>query len=234
MKNHYGISFSIVLAVVLGVGAVLLFFQSPNEEVILEPAIVDRGLPICDENGNVYASEAVAAESGLIPAQYGATYCDIPAEYTDGAITVAVVFHIADETVSFTHPTSGTFTLPIAVSASGARYTNADESIVFWEHQGEVTITKNNEEIFRGHSSDTPESDPQILSETEAKLIAEHSCVKGGEVLTAGTYNSNSKTWWFDANLNSVREGCTPACVVNEETKTAEINWRCTGLVVPD
>lgn len=230
MKNLYGI----LLGVVLGVGAVLLFFQPPTEVAILEPTMVDEGLPICDENGNVYASEVEAAESGLVPAQYGATYCDIPAEYTDGATTVAAVFHIADETVSFTHPTSGTFTLPVAVSASGARYANADESIVFWEHQGEVTITKNNEEIFRGQSSDTPESNPQILSETEAKLIAEQSCVKGGEVLAAGLYNPNSKTWWFDANLNSVREGCTPACVVSEETKTAEINWRCTGLVVPD
>ena len=50
----------------------------------------------------------------------------------------------------FTHPILGTVTLPIARSASGARYANEDESLVFWEHQEEVTITKNNQQIFQG------------------------------------------------------------------------------------
>ena len=72
-----------------------------------------------------------------------------------------------------------------------------------------------------------------LLSEAEARLIAEESCVKGGEVLSSGIYNENTKTWWYDANLNSTREGCNPACVVSEETKTAEINWRCTGGILP-
>ena len=39
----------------------------------------------------------------------------------------------------------------------------------------------------------------------------------------------NSKTWWID--LNAEKEGCNPACVVFEESKRAEINWRCTGLL---
>lgn len=69
-----------------------------------------------------------------------------------------------------------------------------------------------------------------MLSESEARAIAEKSCIKGGESLSAGIYNENSKTWWYDANLNSTHEGCNPACVVSEETKTSEINWRCTGL----
>jgi hypothetical protein len=72
-----------------------------------------------------------------------------------------------------------------------------------------------------------------ILTEVEARVIAERSCIKGGEALMFGTYNQNSKTWWFDANLNATREGCSPACVVDEALKTAEINWRCTGLIVP-
>ncbi|OGZ34350.1 MAG: hypothetical protein A2174_03795 [Candidatus Portnoybacteria bacterium RBG_13_41_18] len=70
------------------------------------------------------------------------------------------------------------------------------------------------------------------MTEAEARLIAEQTCIKGGEALTSGgIYNANSKTWWFDANLNSTQQGCNPACVVSEETKTAEINWRCTGLI---
>ena len=72
-----------------------------------------------------------------------------------------------------------------------------------------------------------------LLSEAEARIIAEESCIKGGEALAGGIYNENSKTWWFDANLNAAKEGCNPACVVNEETRTAEVNWRCTGLLEP-
>lgn len=71
------------------------------------------------------------------------------------------------------------------------------------------------------------------LLEAQARAIAENSCIKGGAALGPGTYNENSKTWWFDANLNATREGCNPACVVSEETKSAEINWRCTGLIMP-
>jgi hypothetical protein len=73
------------------------------------------------------------------------------------------------------------------------------------------------------------------LTEDEARAIAEKTCIKGGETLmSGGTYNENSKTWWFEANLNSAQQGCNPACVVAEESKTAEINWRCTGLIAPE
>lgn len=73
----------------------------------------------------------------------------------------------------------------------------------------------------------------KTMSESEARTIAQASCIKGGEALSAGAYNENSKTWWFDANLNAAKPGCNPACVVSVETKTAEINWRCTGALPP-
>src|SRR5680860_268019 len=73
-----------------------------------------------------------------------------------------------------------------------------------------------------------------LLSEAEARVIAEKSCIKGGGALGVGIYNENSKTWWYDANLNFTKPGCNPACVVSEETKTAEINWRCTGAIPPE
>ncbi len=81
--------------------------------------------------------------------------------------------------------------------------------------------------VLFGEDSD----DGGALSESEARVIAEKSCIKGGESLASGYYNENSKTWWFDANLNAAKDGCNPACVVSEETKLAEVNWRCTGLV---
>jgi hypothetical protein len=73
-----------------------------------------------------------------------------------------------------------------------------------------------------------------ILSEAEARTIAEKTCIKGGESLGDVIYNDGTKTWWYDANLNSNPGGCHPACVVSEDTQTAEINWRCTGLIQPE
>ncbi|MDD5178418.1 MAG: hypothetical protein PHT54_04035 [Candidatus Nanoarchaeia archaeon] len=69
----------------------------------------------------------------------------------------------------------------------------------------------------------------------EAIEIAENSdCINEGTLKTTNVYNPNSKTWWIDLEPNIPEPGCSPACVVSEETKTAEINWRCTGLIVPE
>ncbi len=73
-----------------------------------------------------------------------------------------------------------------------------------------------------------------IMIETQARAIAEATCIKGGEALGPGIYNQGTQTWWFEANLNATKEGCNPACVVSEATQTAEINWRCTGLIIPE
>jgi hypothetical protein len=71
------------------------------------------------------------------------------------------------------------------------------------------------------------------ITEAEARIIAEKACIKGGEAVGKGSYNPHSSTWWFDANLNATQAGCFPACVVDEKTQTAQINWRCTGVVAP-
>ena len=59
-----------------------------------------------------------------------------------------------------------------------------------------------------------PQTPALGLSEAQARAIAEQNCIKGGD-------------------LNATKPGCNPACVVSESTKTAEINWRCTGAVPP-
>lgn len=56
----------------------------------------------------------------------------------------------ADETVTFSHESTGQVVLPQVISASGARYANADESIIFWEKGGEATITVEGEVVFQG------------------------------------------------------------------------------------
>jgi len=74
----------------------------------------------------------------------------VTASYTDGTTTIEALFDNDAETVTFTQASVGTITLDRAVSASGARYTDKEERIVFWEHQNEVTITKGYEELFKG------------------------------------------------------------------------------------
>lgn len=41
--------------------------------------------------------------------------------------------------------------------------------------------------------------------------------------------NTDTRTWWLESALE--KEGCNPACVVDIESETAEINWRCTGVI---
>ncbi len=73
-----------------------------------------------------------------------------------------------------------------------------------------------------------------ILSENEAILIAGSTqvCTMAGIPDNTASYNPTSKTWWIDLVRMPELEndGCNPACVVHEENKTAEVNWRCTGL----
>lgn len=93
----------------------------------------------------------------------------------------------------------------------------------------QLTINNTPPETPADTSSAT--DDVSLLTEVEAKQIAESDCIKGGESVEPGYYNPNSKTWWFDANLNVSKEGCNPACVVSEDG-SVEINWRCTGLMM--
>ncbi|HPS28507.1 MAG TPA: hypothetical protein PLX10_01585, partial [Candidatus Paceibacterota bacterium] len=51
----------------------------------------------------------------------------------------------------------------------------------------------------------------------EGKLLEQHFCNEGGY-------------WWIDFKPTTAHKGCNPACVVDIVNKTAEINWRCTGL----
>jgi hypothetical protein len=68
------------------------------------------------------------------------------------------------------------------------------------------------------------------MSLEEAIEIAEASaCMEDGELLTSEAQcNSISGTWWID--LDAEQSGCSPACVVSLNDRTAETNWRCTGL----
>jgi len=73
--------------------------------------------------------------------------------------------------------------------------------------------------------------DESKMSIEEAIAIAQNStCLNEGSLTDKYVYNPDSGTWWIDLDPFTPRESCNPACVVSEDTKTAEINWRCTGL----
>lgn len=76
------------------------------------------------------------------------------------------------------------------------------------------------------------------MNEAEALSLAQQSteCLEVGDLAESATYNPNSKTWWIDIvrSAEAKKDGCSPACVVFEETGLTEVNWRCTGLVLPD
>ena len=56
-------------------------------------------------------------------------------------------------------------------------------------------------------------------------------CVEQGQLKETRLCNQETGTWWIDLDLD--KPDCSPACVVDVSEKTAEINWRCTGLVPP-
>ena len=73
------------------------------------------------------------------------------------------------------------------------------------------------------------------LTFEEALAIAQNSdCVKEGTLTDSYFYNEYTRTWWIDLDPFTPQEGCNPACVVSEDTQTAEINWRCTGALPPE
>jgi len=69
------------------------------------------------------------------------------------------------------------------------------------------------------------------LGEKEALALAKTGECAQGKVVGVPLCNEITGTWWFD--LDITKEGCSPACVVDVNTKAVEINWRCTGLL-PD
>ena len=72
---------------------------------------------------------------------------------------------------------------------------------------------------------------PMSLDEAQQIASQSASCAQAGTLQDTAVYNPNSNTWWID--LKADQPNCNPACVVDVQTKTAEVNWRCTGAVVP-
>ncbi len=97
----------------------------------------------------------------------------IRATYISETDTVQAEFDNEAGTVSFTEESTGKVTLKRAMSASGTRYTNDDESIVFWEHQGELTITKDGTEVFKGAVESNASTKPPTQGKLDINVVCE-------------------------------------------------------------
>ena len=89
--------------------------------------------------------------------------------------------------------------------------------------------TAKNQEVENTNETCISMLDNSEMTLDEAQSIAENSTCNQGKLKETHICNENTGTWWID--LDIVKEGCSPACVVNVSTKQAEINWRCTGLI---
>ncbi len=71
------------------------------------------------------------------------------------------------------------------------------------------------------------------LSYQEAVEIAQGSecLMEGGQLKETSFCNEDTGTWWIDLDLEM--PNCNPACVVDLNSKTAEINGRCMGGLPP-
>ena len=85
-----------------------------------------------------------------------------------------------------------------------------------------------------------PSQQPCVSDDTGASItleeaigIAEASmtCSNEGTLTQDAICNSVTGTWWIGLETTIPREGCSPACVVNVNSRTAEVNYRCTGLM---
>jgi hypothetical protein len=70
------------------------------------------------------------------------------------------------------------------------------------------------------------------LSYEEAVEIAQSSvCLAEGQLKETRFCNEDTGTWWLDLDLDA--PNCNPACVVDLNSRTAEINYRCMGALPP-
>ncbi len=64
---------------------------------------------------------------------------------------------------------------------------------------------------------------------SEARQLAQKSeCTNEGQLKDTYSCNESTGTWWIE--MEPIQAKCTPACVVNVNDRSVEINWRCTGL----
>lgn len=124
----------VIIILIITIGAMLVFGQKKDKT----------------PTSNIQETETTASDTNVTDDSNLTK-----AEYSDGENTVTATFNNdpnnpKNSSVTFEGASMGPTTLPIAMSASGARYASEEEDIVFWEHQGVVTISQNGKDVFVG------------------------------------------------------------------------------------
>lgn len=148
---------------------------------------------------------AVVVVGAFLFANYAPKDEIVTASYSDGATVVDASFNNTEGTVTFEHPSTGKITLPRAISASGARYADENEEIVFWEHQDELTITKNNITLFKGQVQH-PESESKIPSELLNTWIWENTLMSDDSVITPEQLGMFTITFNSDGSISGTTD----------------------------
>ncbi len=99
--------------------------------------------------------------------------------------------------------------------------------------EGNQRQCKDGDNIFIEDIDETPS---EITIEQAGSIAQDSECTEKGTLTDIYMYNEVTKTWWIDLTMKPEFENelCFPACVISEETKTAEINYRCTGALLPE
>ena len=228
-------------ALVMGafVAVVLLGAGCSRPVVQIAPPQKNNAVSALSENEILTATYSIGANSsGQIPAAKVVFPPFKSGETRTPALTVAA-FVYSDGTVS-ADLTSGKDYEYFWISKYQL---NADHSVATVDITGNFvgegndnrtfSVSKVDGKIIAKEENKDQSATPPSIGESAALAIAEKTCVKTGEkVVSPGSYNENSKTWWFDAKLKATPSGCNPACVVSADTKKAAINWRCTGAMI--
>ena len=61
------------------------------------------------------------------------------------------------------------------------------------------------------------------------EIVRSSECLERGQLKGTHFCNEFTGTWWIDLDIE--KPGCMPACVIRVVERTAEINWRCTGVI---
>lgn len=74
-----------------------------------------------------------------------------------------------------------------------------------------------------------------VLTISDGYTVAESSpCTENGTLKETYVCNEFTGTLWIDLEPTEPNPICNPACVVDLMNRTAEINWRCTGALIPE
>lgn len=107
---------------------------------------------------------------------------------------VSVIFS-TETAIIINHEDDSSISLNRAVSGSGARYVNKDESIVLWNKGDDITLYKNDEVTFEGSllASKPSEDSETILPEINNEEFSSKNNLVGTWVWTKTVLNSNQK-----------------------------------------